>query len=393
MALHRLSARKVATAQEGKYEDGKGLRLVVSTSGAKKWVFRYTLNGKRHEMGLGSIPSVSLERARMLAQQARLMIAGGIDPIQTRKLSKITIPTFAHCAHEYIELNKAGWSNVKHQSQWINTLTTYAFPAIGDISVDKVTTDQIVTLLTPIWLDKNETAKRVQTRIAKILDYAKARNLRSDENPARWTGHLDTILPKPSSIQKETHHPAMPYQALPAFWRKICSSQSTSSKALRLLILTACRTSEVLQATWDEFDLENKVWVIPAERMKANREHRVPLSSAATDLLSSFALERGSNYLFPGGKAGSPLSNMALLKYMRDLGYGPKGELGPYVPHGFRSSFRDWAGEVSHYPQDVAEMALAHTIKNKVEAAYRRGDLLEKRREMMMDWTDYITQN
>src|SRR5690606_34561635 len=218
------------------------------------------------------------------------------------------------------------------------------------------------------------------------------RGLRNDENPARWQGHLDTLLPKPSSIQKETHHPAMPYKDLPGFWREISNSQSVSSYALRLLILTACRTSEVLQAKWNEFDFEENVWIIPAERMKAKREHRVPLSEAALKLLNELPREVGCPYLFPGGKSGTHLSNMALLKYMRDKGYGPQGDKGPYVPHGFRSSFRDCAGEVSPYPQDVAEIALAHTIKNKVEAAYRRGDLLEKRREMMRDWSNYVSQ-
>lgn len=301
------------------------------------------------------------------------------------------MPTFAAYALEYVELNKSGWSNVKHQSQWVNTLTTCAFPTIGSCPVNKISTDQIIQLLKPIWTEKNETAKRVQTRIAKILDSAKARGLRTDENPARWQGHLDTLLPKPSSIQKETHHPAMPYKELPSFWREISNSQSVSSYALRLLILTACRTSEVLQAKWNEFDFEENVWIIPAERMKAKREHRVPLSEAALKLLNELPREVGCPYLFPGGKSGTHLSNMALLKYMRDKGYGPKGNNGPYVPHGFRSSFRDWAGEVSQYPQDLAEMALAHTIKNKVETAYRRGDLLEKRREMMKDWASYIS--
>ncbi|MGN0920191.1 MAG: tyrosine-type recombinase/integrase [Cellvibrio sp.] len=391
MALHRLSARKVATAGEGKHEDGKGLRLVVSATGAKKWVFRFTFNGKRREMGLGSFPTISLERARALAHDARVKIVDGIDPIQSREDQRKVIPSFQAYALEYIELNKAGWSNEKHQTQWVNTLATYAFPIIGNLPVNKISTDQIIQLLKPIWIEKNETAKRVQTRIAKILDSAKARGLRTDENPARWQGHLDTLLPKPSSIQKETHHPAMPYKELPGFWRKISSSQSISSYALRLLILTACRTSEVLQAKWDEFDFEENLWVIPAERMKAKREHRVPLSNAALALLKNLPTEAGSPYLFPGGRANNHLSNMALLKYMRDLGYGPKGEKGPYVPHGFRSTFRDWAGEESHYPQDVAEMALAHTIKNKVEAAYRRGDLLEKRREMMEDWAGYVS--
>lgn len=396
LAIHKLSAMAVANAKPGKHFDGQGLHLVVSKSGAKKWVFRYGRNGTRTEMGLGGYPKVSLAKARELAQQARLQLINDIDPVAHRKSLKTqhkqTTPTFSACAREYIELNQASWSNLKHRSQWTNTLETYAFPYIGNIPIDEVTTEQIKKLLVKIWTSKNETAKRVQTRIAKIFDYAKAHQLLKSENPARWQGHLEMLLPRPSTIKKEKHHPAMPYKELPSFWREISNSQSVSSYALRLLILTACRTSEVLQAKWNEFDFEENVWIIPAERMKAKREHRVPLSEAALKLLKAQPRVVGSPYLFPGGKSGSHLSNMALLKYMRDLGYGPKGQNGPYVPHGFRSSFRDWAGEVSYYPQDVAEMALAHTIKNKVEAAYRRGDLLEKRREMMKDWSEYVAQ-
>lgn len=393
MAIYKLSARKVSTADEGKYEDGQGLRLVVSSTGAKKWVLRFTLKNRRREMGLGSYPTVSLEHARKLAGESRLKVLEGIDPIHHRQISCISIPTFAECAIEYIDLNKAGWSNAKHQNQWLSTLSTYAFPLIGDQPVDSISTDQILALLTPIWLSKNETAKRVQTRIAKILDYAKARNLRSDENPARWQGHLDTILPKPSSVQKGAHHPAMPYSLLPSFWRKIQSIETSSSKALQLLVLTACRTSEVLQAKWDEIDFAERLWTIPASRMKAGKEHRVPLSNEALSVLQKAHRESGNPYIFIGGKKGSHLSNMALLKFMRDLGYGSNGDLGDYVPHGFRSTFRDWAGEVSSYPQDVAEMALAHTIKNKVEAAYRRGDLLAKRASMMNEWAQFVANH
>jgi len=390
MAIHKLSHRKVATATEGKYEDGGGLRLVVSATGAKKWVFRFTINGKRREMGLGPYPTVSLENARQVALECRQKVYAGQDPIESKNKSVRQTPTFKECASAFIEANKHAWSNNKHISQWTNTLNTYAYPVIGTKLVSLITVEDVLKVLEPIWYDKNETAKRVQTRIAKILDYAAARKYREPTNPARWQGHLDTILPKPTSIQKRRNHPAMPYKDIAAFWKQLSSMDSTSSKALRFLILTATRTSEVLNATWDEISLEDKIWVIPAERMKAKKEHRVPLSKQAIHLLAELPRFAGCNYLFPGAKENSPLSNMSLITIMRKPGYHKGSELGDYVPHGFRSTFRDWAGEVSNYPRDVAEMALAHTIDNKVEAAYRRGDLLAKRADLMQDWAEFV---
>ncbi|MBE0508103.1 MAG: site-specific integrase, partial [Marinospirillum sp.] len=258
------------------------------------------------------------------------------------------------------------------------------------MKVDEISTQDVISVLQPIWTTKNETAKRLQGRIENILDYAAAHNYRDSVNPARWRGHLDKLLPRPSKIQKVRHHPAMPYTEIHEFWSDLEANDCTSSRALQLLILTATRTSEVLNATWAEFDLDNKIWIIPESRMKAGREHRIPLSSPALQILQTRPRVVDNPYVFPGAKQSKPLSNMALLALMRGMGYGKGNQKAEYVPHGFRSTFRDWSGEVSSYPRDVAEMALAHTIENKVEAAYRRGDLFEKRRQMMQDWADFI---
>jgi len=395
MALHKLAARKVASAKPGVYQDGGGLRLVVSNSGAKKWVFRFTVNGRRRDMGLGSFPDVELAEAREKAAKARKLVKNGGDPFAARNEAERHIPTFTGLAAEYIRVHRRSWRNPKHARQWVSTLKTYARPVIGTRECDLITTDDILAVLRPIWVTKTETAKRVQGRIENILDYAAAHGYRDATNPARWRGHLDKLLPKPTRVKHVTHHPAMPYSDVPAFYQELHAMPGLAFSALRLLILTACRTNEVLGARWPEIDVEEAVWTVPPERMKNTgetpREHRVPLSKPALELLESLPLVSGSAFLFPGARTGRPLSNMTLLQAMRRMGYGKNGSHGHYVPHGFRSSFRDWAGEVSNFPADVCEMALAHTIKNKVEAAYRRGDLFEKRRKLMEAWADYCT--
>jgi len=390
MAIHKLSARRVETAPPGKYEDGGGLRLVVSKSGARKWVFRYTVAGKRREMGLGSFPTVELSDARTKAMECRALAANGVDPIRARRVEPAKIPTFTSCAAQYIRAHRRGWKNAKHARQWVRTLKTYARPEIGATQVDEIGTDDILKILTPLWTTKTETAKRVQGRVENILDFAAARKYRDPINPARWRGHLDKLLPKPSRVRTVTHHPAMPYTDLPDFMEALKQNGSLSAQALRFLVLTATRTSEVLNATWDEIDLDAHIWTVPATRMKARREHRVPLCKEAISILSNLPRVAGNPYVFPGSRHGRPLSNMALLQLMRGMGYGVHGDKGPYVPHGFRSSFRDWSGEVSSFPRDVAEMALAHVIENKVEAAYRRGDLFQKRALMMEAWANYL---
>jgi integrase len=389
--MGKLTALKIKNAQSGKYEDGDGLRLVVSTSKAKKWVYRYTLNGRRREMGIGSNKDVSLADARELVGKYRTLIRQGKDPIEVRKLGNQTpeTHTFTSCAAHYIRKRRHEWSNPKHARQWCATLKTYARPLIGTKSIDMIQTDDILQVLQPIWNTKTETAKRVQGRIENILDFAAAHEWRDPINPARWRGHLDKILPRPTKIKKVKNHPAMPYDELPEFMSELENNDSISSLALQWLILTCTRTNETLQSQWAEIDLDKAVWIIPSERMKAKREHRVPLSDSTLSILESLPRFEGNPFVFPGARHNRPLSNMALLQLMRGMGYGVNGNRGNYVPHGFRSSFRDWAGEVSSYPRDVCEMALAHTIQNKTEAAYRRGDLFDKRRVMMQAWADW----
>jgi len=391
MAIHRLTPRKVATAGSGKYEDGGGLRLMVSNAGSRKWVLRYTLNGKRREMGLGSYPDVGLADARTKASEYRQQVSEKIDPIAARRVELEAIPSFTSCAARFIRSHRRGWKNAKHARQWVSTLKTYARPVIGLKLVDAIETKDILEILSPIWTTKTETAKRVQARIENILDFAAAHKYRDRANPARWRGHLDMLLPKPSKVRTVKHHPAMPYTEVPAFMKELSKNGSVSALALRFLILTATRTSEVLMAQWSEINMEAAVWTVPAERMKTRREHRVPLSDTMIADLNALPHLDGNPYLFPGARYGKPLSNMALLQLMRGMGYGVNGTCGDAVPHGFRSSFRDWSGEVSSFPRDVAEMALAHVIENKVEAAYRRGDLFDKRRKMMQAWTNYLS--
>jgi integrase len=340
-------------------------------------------------MGLGAYPGVTLAEARSKAADARKIAAEGGDPIAARKFKKQQMPTFTTCAARYIRAHRRGWKNAKHARQWVSTLKTYARPVIGAKPVDAIGTEDVLAVLTPIWHAKTETAKRVQGRIENVLDFAAAHKWRDPLNPARWRGHLDKLLPRPTRVKTVTHHPAMDYRELPAFMAELSELHSVSALALRFLILTATRTSEALQAQWSEIDLEAREWTIPAARMKAKRDHRVPLSGAAVNVLEALPRVDGNPYVFPGARYGRPLSNMALLQLMRSMGYGVKRERGNYVPHGFRSSFRDWSGEVSSFPRDVAEMALAHIIENKVEAAYRRGDLFNKRRAMMQAWADW----
>lgn len=392
MAIHKLNPRKVAAAGAGKYEDGGGLRLVVSDTGAKKWVLRFTIGGKRREMGLGSVSDVGLAEARDKAAAYRKQAKSGVDPIDARQSLPEKTPTFTTCAARYIRAHRRGWKNAKHARQWVSTLKTYVRPEIGARKVDAIRTEDVLKILSPIWTTKTETAKRVQGRLENILDYAAAHKHRDAQNPARWRGHLDKLLPKPTRVKKVSHHPAMPHSEVPAFMMELSKNGSVSALALRFLILTAARSGEVLHAQWNEIDRSAAVWTVPATRMKARLEHRVPLSDAAMTVLDTVLRIDGSPYLFSGARHGRPLSNMALLQLMRGMGFGVGGDRGDYVPHGFRSSFRDWSGEVSSFPRDVAEMALAHVIDNKVEAAYRRGDLFVKRCKMMREWAGYLGQ-
>ena len=390
MAIHQLNPRKVQTAEPGKHEDGGGLRLVVSPKGARKWVLRYTLNGSRREMGLGSYPDVTLATARVKAEACRKQLQEGSDPIALRRIGVESIPTFTSCAARYIRAHRSGWRNTRHARQWVSTLKTYARSQIGSKPVNSITTEDVLRILQPIWTSKTETAKRVQGRMENILDYAAAHKYRDVFNPARWQGHLDKLLPKPAKVRTVKHHPAIPYGEVPGFMLELLANGSMSALSLRMLILTVTRSSEVRLAKWEEVDVSLKVWTIPAERTKTKKEHRVPLSDSSIRLLESLPRYEGNSYVFPGAHKSKPLTNAAMLEIMIRMGYGDGGNRPRAVPHGFRSSFRDWSGEESNFPRDVAEMALGHVIENKVEAAYRRGDLFEKRRAMMEAWAHYV---
>lgn len=394
--MGKLTARQCAAFGPGKYNDGDGLWLAVSQTGARKWFVRVVINGKRREMGLGAFgtrpPGVSLAEARQKAAEAQAQVGAGFDPVARKQAVATVVPSFTSAAAAYIRARRREWSNIKHARQWTATLKTYARPAIGTQPVDTITTEDILGILQPIWNTKTETAKRVQGRMENIFDFAAARKWRDPINPARWRGHLDKLLASPTKIKKQRnggvsrHQPALTYQDVPGFVEALRTLDSISAKALEFLILTACRTTEVLDARWDEIDLNSRVWTIPAVRMKARREHRVPLSESAFTLLNAVPRIASNQFVFFGARNGRPLSNMALLQLMRGIGYGVGGSRGDAVPHGFRSSFRDWAGEVSSFPNHVCEMALAHVVANKAEAAYRRGDLFDKRRAMMEEW-------
>jgi integrase len=397
--MGKLTALKVKTAGPGKHEDGDGLRLVVSNSGGRKWVLRYQISGRRREMGLGAFPELSLAQAREAASGVRNLVRKKIDPIEhqrqeidRRRQAELGVPTFTSVAAQYIRAHRRSWQNAKHQRQWVATLKTYARPVIGEKPVDAITTEDVLRILQPIWIGKTETAKRVQGRVENILDFAAARKWREPTNPARWRGHLSTLLASPAKLKRHRnggeakHHPALPFADVPAFVRELRRVDGVSARALEFLIYTTTRTSEVLGGRWSEVDLESATWTIPASRMKAKREHRVPLSPGALAVLGRVPRVEASDYVFPGARKGRPLSNMSLLEVMRGLGYGVGGDRGAAVPHGFRSSFRDWAGEVSSYPTNVAEAALAHVLGDKTEAAYARGTLFDKRRRMMEDW-------
>lgn len=390
-AINRLSATFVAKKTEpGRYGDGGGLWLQIGPTGAKSWIFRYQMNGRARQMGLGSVDTFGLKEARERARAARQLVADGVDPIDAKhrklaaaKAENAKAVTFDEAARRYIEAHQAGWKNQKHGAQWAATLKEYASPTIGALPVALIDTAHVMTILEPIWATKTETASRVRGRIEAVLDWSKARHYRDGENPARWRGHLDKLLPARSRVAKVRHHAALSYADLPAFAARIRANPFVSARALEFLVLTAARTGESIGAQWSEIDLDAALWTVPAERMKGGREHRVPLCDRAVSILN--ALPRDGAFVFPGGRKGKPLSNMAMLQLLR----GMEGCENLTV-HGFRSAFRDWVAEQTSFSGEVAEAALAHTIGDKVEAAYRRGDALEKRRELMAAWCAFV---
>ena len=350
------------------------------------WVLRVTIGNRRRDVGLGGYPDVPLAQARDKARGIRAKIEQGIDPIAERKASRTALIgalTFDEAAKRLIEAKSPEWSNAKHATQWQATLDTYASPIIGKMPVDKIELRHVVEVLTPIWHTKTETASRVRSRMEAVLSWATATGARSGDNPARWRGNLDAgILAKPNKIRKVKHHTALPIDDLPGFVADLRQREGVAARALEFAILTAALSGEVRGATWDEIDLDAKVWIIPAERMKAGKEHSVPLVPRAVALLKALPRYAGTDLVF-ASPTGKVLSDMTLSAVMRRMEVDA-------VPHGFRSTFRDWASERTNYPRDVAEMALAHTIGDKVEAAYRRGDLMTKRTKMMAEWAKFI---
>jgi len=375
-------------ATPGYYFDGAGLYLQVAKGGSKSWILRFTIDGKAREMGLGSLLTFSLAEARTRATEQRKLIADGVDPIEAKqtkrrdiRLATASAISFDDAAAAFIAANEAGWRSGKHGEQWRNTLATYASPVIGNLPVSEITTPLVLRILQPIWATKTETATRLRGRIEKVLDWAKVQGYRAGDNPAAWKGHLSEALPKPSKVANAGHHAALPWGEIVPFMQALRAMPGTASLAAQLIILTATRTSEVIEALWSEFDLQGKVWVIPRDRMKGFREHRVPLSQPAIAVLQQVQWDKhGSDYVFPNTRLEKPISNMACLAVLKRMG---RGDL---TMHGFRSSFRDWAAESTAHPRDVCEMALAHAIEDKSEAAYRRGDLFEKRAHLMSDW-------
>jgi integrase len=381
--MSKLTVKKVQSlTQPGKYGDGRNLWLIIGPTGRKRWEFRYTVGGKSREMGLGPVEFMTLEEARDRAFELRRMVKQGADPLAEKEAKRRPRVTgFEQVAEQCIASLKAGWSNPKSEAQWRSSLKAYAFPTLGKMDVAAITTAEVYDVLEPIWSAKPETAKRVRERIEKVLDFASALKLRTGENPARWRGGLEPLFPKKAKVAKVRHHPALPYGELGGFMKALRAKEGIAPRALEFAILTAARTNEVLGATWSEIDMDKAVWVIPAERMKARRDHRVPLNEAALALLRSLPRDTEGEYVFMSTMArGKPLSNMAMLKTLKLM---KRPDL---TVHGFRSTFRDWAAETTAYPDAVVEMALAHAVGNAVEAAYRRGDLFEKRTRLMADW-------
>ncbi|OYU26355.1 MAG: integrase [Burkholderiales bacterium PBB2] len=377
--------------QKGRHAVGgvAGLYLYIGESGSRSWVLRAMVGSKRRHIGLGGFPDVPLAQAKERARKARDEIAQGIDPIarkreamsQLRARQAIAI-TFQTAAEAYISAHGDTWRSAKHLAQWTASLKNYVYPVIGDLQIQDVGQEHVLKILEPIWKTKTETASRLRGRLEVVLDWAAVRKYRAGDNPARWKGHLDKLLAAPGKIQKVTHFRTLPIDAMPEFMLTLRQRNCAAARALEFTILTAARSGEARGTTWAEVDMGAKVWTIPAERMKAGKEHRVPLSDEAIRLIKQMPRIEGSNFVFSAPRGGA-LSDMALTQILRRMGANA-------VPHGFRSTFRDWAAERTNHPRELAEQALAHALENKVEAAYRRGDALEKRRNLMSDWASFI---
>jgi integrase len=384
-----LTIRKVEQLREpGRYGDGHGLYLQVLGPTNRSWLFRYERGGRERWMGLGPLHTFNLEEARERARMQRQLLKDGIDPLAERKatraeqaLEAAKAVTFENAARQYHAQHESKWRNSKHRAQFISTLETYAFPHIGRLAVAAIDTGLVLKVVEPRWREKTETASRVRGRIEAVLDWATVRGYRTGDNPARWKGHLSEVLPARCQIARVVHHKALPYTDVHDFMVTLVERDGVAARALEFLILTGARTNEVVGARWSEIDMDHSVWTVPATRMKAQRQHRVPLSERAVEILNE--LPREADCVFVGGTAGAPMSNMAMAMLLKRM------DRDDITVHGFRSTFRDWAAERTSYPNHVVEMALAHTIGDKVEAAYRRGDLLAQRVRLMNEWASY----
>jgi integrase len=379
--INRLSARTVESLRKlGRHADGGGLYLVVHKSGAKRWTFLFRWHGKPTEMGLGALSAVSLVRARALARDCRALLAEGKSPLAERRLAEPAAMTFEAFADEFLAIKERGWRNAKHRAQWAMTLREYAAP-LRKLPIAQIGTADVLGVLKGIWVEKPETASRLRGRIEAVLNAAKAAGHRSGENPAAWRGHLDHLLPKRRKLTRG-HHAAMAYAKVPAFLEALRARPAVASLALEFAVLTAARTGEVLGARWDEIDAEAKIWTVPKARMKAEREHRVPLSDRALAVVEQ-ARALGGEHVFPGRRRREPLSNMSLAMLLRRM------NIESATVHGFRSAFRDWAGDETTFAREIVEAALAHAVGDQSERAYRRGDALEKRRAVMESWARF----
>jgi integrase len=385
-----LTARAVETLPEGYHADGGGLYLQVSGTSGRSWIFRYQHNkGKRRDMGLGPVYLVGLAEARRLALECRRLLFEGIDPLERKRSGRVTAAleaakaiSFREAAEQYIAAHKAGWRSPKSLQQWQGSLRDYAFPVLGNLPVQAIDVGPVMMAIEPIWAIKPETASRVRGRIESVLDWATARGYRQGENPARWRGHLENLLPKKSKVRPVEHFAALPYAEIGTFVAELRRQDSVAARALEYSILTAARPGEAIGARWDEINMAERLWTIPAERTKARREHRVPLSDAAMAVLQQTAAIRHSDHVFPGRIPGRAIGDTTIFDLLR----GMKRDI---TAHGFRSSFRDWAAEQTNFPREVAELALSHAVGDAVERAYRRGDLFQKRRQLMDAWARY----
>ena len=390
---HKLTDIKIKSLKKpGLHGDGDGLYLKLSPTGTRSWVFRFKTGQQASKMGLGPYPEIPLSEARSKARDARAQLARGTNPLEDKRRRKTAeaatkhVVTFQEAVDRYITKHETSWRNPKHRQQWRNTLADYAGPVLGKMSVTEIETDDVLRVLEPLWQAKPETASRVRGRIENVLDWAKVRGLREGANPAAWRGHLAHLLPARNKSRSVKHHPALPWREMPKFMAALRANGSISAKALEFTILTAARTSEVIEAQWAEIEIDGCVWTVPKERMKAEREHRVPLTDAALAILNGLHRLEGNPYLFPGARKARPLSNMAMLELVRGMRPG-------LTVHGFRSTFRDWVAEETAFPRELAEAALAHITGSAVERAYQRGDLFQKRQELMSQWARFCGQD